>query len=223
MELVAEASRLFIIFEGDGQGELLFEALGRSDRAFSLDLFPPAEQDPQLHALDLALRVLDVLEKLADPGDPFIDGREGGCVVVAAQGLMPKRSRTHHRHVRPVLVELHLVALTSGVPDDEGEEPQISLGVAGDEVESLKVEGGEVAMVILDSFSHERGARLGVERELGARRYGVAGSGLLPFEKRLEPSGLVPSGRPESSIWIRPRSTLIWSLSRPSSPTTILT
>jgi len=68
----------------------------------------------------------------------------------------------HHRDVRPVLVEQHLVALAGRVPHHEGEEPEVPLRVAGDQVVTLEMEGGQVSVVILEPLAHQVAPNRGV-------------------------------------------------------------
>ena len=103
----------------------------------------------------LAFFLLVFAEELADGLDPVVDLREGGAVIAVLERQRRSGARVHHLHVGPILVELDLVALARGVAADEGEEPEISLGVAGDEVVPLEMERREIAMVILQSLTHQ--------------------------------------------------------------------
>ena len=106
-----------------------------------------------------------------------------------------------------------------GVPADERKEPQVPHGVERDEVVPLEVERREIAMVVLQSLAHQ--LRAVFRRERKRRAALGAPPGLSPHSIRAATRGLPgrsPSGRPDVSSWIRPRSMRIWIFSRPSSP-----
>src|SRR5262245_31431944 len=92
----------------------------------------------------------------------------------------------HHRDIGTVAIELDAIALADRVLDDEGEEAEVSLGVPRDQVESLEVEGREVAMVVLEPLSHQDRALVRAERELVASGSGSPLHGLIIIEHGLE-------------------------------------
>src|SRR5437867_381916 len=74
--LVADPRGLLVTLERHGQLELLLEPFDGPARAVALDLAPPAEQEAELEALGLPVRLLVVAEELADPLDAPVDLRE---------------------------------------------------------------------------------------------------------------------------------------------------
>ena len=112
----------------------------------------------------------------------------------ARQGLLAQGPAPHHGDIGPVLVELHLVPLPGGAPDDEGEQPEVALRVAGHQVVPLEVERGQVPVVILDPFAHQVHTRLGVEGVLLPGRLGLTLARLVVLQQRFLPLGPAPVG-----------------------------
>ena len=217
-DLVADPGGLLVFLEGDGQLQLLLQPLDRADGSGLLDLAadrsgawpaPGTRPGPPPGRSRRGRRGSPRSPRRSPPGRRAWSSRSrasapgpGPCIIV-----------TYGRYWSNCTLSRRSV----GVLDDEGEEPEVPRRVAGHQVEPLEVEGGEVAVVILDALAHQLGAGVGVERVVvGPSRRG--GPGLVVIQERLEAEGPRPSGRPVISIWIRPRSTRIWILSRPSTP-----
>src|SRR5690349_17449488 len=76
VDLVPDAGRLLVVLERHGEAELLLQALHRPARPLLLDVPPPAQQEPQLGAVRLLVRLLIVAEELADLLDAAVDLRQ---------------------------------------------------------------------------------------------------------------------------------------------------
>src|SRR5262249_44287726 len=109
-DLVAEPRGLLELLQGDGQLHLLLEALDRPDRPVGLDLAPPVQEEPQLGAVGLPVLLVVVAQEGADALDARVDPRQGLAVVALLLGPQRQGPGLHHRDVRPILVELDLVA-----------------------------------------------------------------------------------------------------------------
>ena len=140
-------------------------------------------------------------------------------MVVAVEALLGEAPGPHHRHVGAVLVEGQDVAAAGGVLLDEGEEAEVPLGVAGDEVVAAEVEaargsGGSTGSPRRSSSSQSGRRGRSRPRWRPPRRRGPRGSRAAT---RRRGAGCRRAGRRAPS-GAGPRSRRIWSLSRPSSP-----
>ncbi len=179
LDAVAEFGGVFVLFGGDGFGELVFEFLEFGEGGVLFDFGGEFVQGVEGA---LAFEFEGVFLGFGE-GVDVVDGGlddEGGFLV-AVVGQLEHRAGdgVDAEDVGAPLFEVVLVLFAGGVAVDEVEEGEVAGGVAEGALPVVDLEEVEVAIVVEDAFVEELDAFIGVELELGSAGLVAAGDLLI--------------------------------------------
>ena len=183
LDAVAEFGGVFVLFGGDGLGELVFELLEFGEGGVFFDFGGEFVEGVE-GALAFEFEgVLVGFGEGFDVVDGGLDDEGGFLVAVVGELEHGGGDGVDAEDVGAPLFEVVLVLFAGGVVVDEVEEGEVAGGIAEGALPVVDLEEVEVAVVVEDAFVEELDAVIGVELEIGGA--GLVAAGDLVVEDGL--------------------------------------